>query len=51
VGHVQHADLARGDRARADQVDQPLNDRRVELPAGRLLQLEQRLLDRHSAPV
>jgi hypothetical protein len=51
VGHVQDADLAERDRAGPDEVDHPLRDARVELLAGRLLELEQRLLDRHAAPV
>jgi hypothetical protein len=34
VGHVEHADLAERDRARADQIDHPLRDGRVELRAG-----------------
>jgi hypothetical protein len=51
VGHVQDADLAERDRAGADEVDQPLRNGRVELLAGRLLELLQRLLDRHAAAV
>jgi len=51
VGHVQHADLAQRDRARADEVDHPLRDLRVELRARRLLELGERLLDLHAAAV
>jgi hypothetical protein len=51
VGHVEDADLAERDSARADEVDHPLRDRRVELLAGRVLELLQRPLDRHAAAV
>jgi hypothetical protein len=34
MGHVEHADLAERDRARAHEVDHPLRDGGVELLAG-----------------
>jgi len=51
VGHVEHADLAERDRAGSHEVDHPLRDHGVELVAGRLLELLERLLDRHPAAV
>ena len=51
MGDVQDADLAERDRARADELHHALRHVRVELLAGGLLELVERLLDRHAAPV